>query len=257
MSFRTLGIIELVRAVVLFLVQEILLALIFAGLGIFMIFGLKQQPKKQTSSGNRHTATVNAPVTRQQSQHQKPVNAVRNTHTPASIPDAYAYQGNVDQYFTNLLRTNFPDYQTEQNVTLDALSVGVSTAAGWICSCGNRNTGKFCAECGQPKPVDNKWTCSCGQRNTSKFCGNCGMPKPATQATMNIPNNAATLNFLLRQGGTPKLGIILCHKDAWNTEQITNTMEACKKANIPCLRFMREFRNDPAYVTQRIRNTLL
>ena len=56
-------------------------------------------------------------------------------------------------------------------------------AEGWTCTCGKTgNTGKFCAECGLPKPVpvDNgPWTCpGCGNQNTGKFCANCGMKKP-------------------------------------------------------------------------------
>ena len=52
---------------------------------------------------------------------------------------------------------------------------------GWVCSCGHRNTGKFCAECGKPKPTENDgWACpQCGHRNTGKFCSECGTPKPA------------------------------------------------------------------------------
>ncbi len=52
--------------------------------------------------------------------------------------------------------------------------------AGWTCSCGKTgNTGKFCAECGKPKPEEpSAWTCACGTQNTGKFCMNCGKPKP-------------------------------------------------------------------------------
>ena len=51
---------------------------------------------------------------------------------------------------------------------------------GWKCSCGAQNTGKFCPECGSPKPADDgSWTCSCGTANTGKFCQNCGSKKPA------------------------------------------------------------------------------
>lgn len=49
-------------------------------------------------------------------------------------------------------------------------------AAGWTCSCGQVNTGKFCSNCGQPQP-NGPWTCSCGQVNTGKFCSNCGSPR--------------------------------------------------------------------------------
>ena len=61
---------------------------------------------------------------------------------------------------------------------------GSSAPAGWTCSCGQTgNTGKFCANCGSPKPAPapaaDSWVCSCGTSNTGKFCCNCGNPKPA------------------------------------------------------------------------------
>ena len=57
--------------------------------------------------------------------------------------------------------------------------------AGWTCSCGHGgNTGKFCAECGQPKPAPaDEWKCACGAVNTGKFCAECGQPKPAAEWT--------------------------------------------------------------------------
>ena len=49
---------------------------------------------------------------------------------------------------------------------------------GWRCACGAENTGKFCAECGSPKPADG-WKCACGAVNKGKFCPECGAKKPA------------------------------------------------------------------------------
>lgn len=48
---------------------------------------------------------------------------------------------------------------------------------GWACGCGTVNTGKFCAECGSPKPENGPWTCGCGAVNSGKFCSECGKPK--------------------------------------------------------------------------------
>lgn len=49
----------------------------------------------------------------------------------------------------------------------------------WTCSCGKTNTGKFCSECGKPKPSGaEEWICECGKTNTGKFCSECGKPKP-------------------------------------------------------------------------------
>jgi len=54
-----------------------------------------------------------------------------------------------------------------------------SAQNGWKCSCGAIATGKFCPECGSPKPADDGWTCSCGAVNKGKFCSECGAKKPA------------------------------------------------------------------------------
>ena len=52
-------------------------------------------------------------------------------------------------------------------------------AITWKCSCGAENTGKFCMECGAPKPADG-WACpKCGTVNKGKFCIECGEKKPA------------------------------------------------------------------------------
>ena len=55
-----------------------------------------------------------------------------------------------------------------------------SEPTGWACTCGKAgNTGKFCTECGAPKPAAEGWTCACGAVNKGKFCSECGKPKPA------------------------------------------------------------------------------
>ena len=49
----------------------------------------------------------------------------------------------------------------------------------WVCSCGARNTGKFCSECGKKKPEPKgAWTCKCGAESTGKFCPECGAARP-------------------------------------------------------------------------------
>ena len=47
----------------------------------------------------------------------------------------------------------------------------------WQCACGTVNTGKFCPECGSPRPAA-EWRCACGTVNKGKFCPECGARRP-------------------------------------------------------------------------------
>ena len=55
---------------------------------------------------------------------------------------------------------------------------GAPQGQSWVCSCGAANTGKFCGNCGKPRPQAGSWTCSCGTVNSGKFCQECGKPRP-------------------------------------------------------------------------------
>lgn len=78
-------------------------------------------------------------------------------------------------------RTNRQQMQEEGLKTGPAAPRGNGAGGGavWICACGQENTGKFCSECGKPRPQTDVWVCSCGQENTGKFCSECGKPRPA------------------------------------------------------------------------------
>lgn len=45
----------------------------------------------------------------------------------------------------------------------------------WRCTCGTIGKGKFCEQCGQPRPAC--WICECGTANFGKFCEQCGAPR--------------------------------------------------------------------------------
>ena len=83
-------------------------------------------------------------------------------------------------------------------------------ADGWTCACGQTgNTGKFCGNCGQPKPADESWTCTCGAVNKGKFCAECGKPRPA-----------AVRRFK-------------CDKCGWEPEDPTNPPKFCPECGDP------------------------
>ena len=63
-----------------------------------------------------------------------------------------------------------------------AAQQAAQNADGWTCACGAKNTGKFCSECGEKKPITEGWTCACGHVNTGKFCSECGAKKPVDDA---------------------------------------------------------------------------
>lgn len=70
--------------------------------------------------------------------------------------------------------------QQQQTASAASTAPASPAADSWKCSCGATVTGKFCPECGSPKPAsDDGWTCACGTVNKGKFCSNCGSKKPA------------------------------------------------------------------------------
>lgn len=75
--------------------------------------------------------------------------------------------------------------QQQRAAQQDASRAAAPAGNTWSCTCGAAgNTGKFCSECGKPKPAPaGEWTCTCGAVNTGKFCQECGKPRPAGEWT--------------------------------------------------------------------------
>lgn len=85
-----------------------------------------------------------------------------------------------------------------------------NTNDSWKCDCGSSNTGKFCTNCGNPKPAAAEtWVCSCGNVNKGKFCQECGKPRPA---------------------GTP---VYRCDKCGWKPDDPTNPPKFCPECGDP------------------------
>lgn len=96
----------------------------------------------------------------------------------ANIQNLYA-MGQQQQMAQQQMSQQQTAYQQEMQQTTaqqTAQPSGNAAGASWTCECGAANTGKFCTECGKPRPQAS-WICSCGAVNTGKFCSECGKPR--------------------------------------------------------------------------------
>ncbi len=102
----------------------------------------------------------------------------------AAANEAGAAMGFMGMGMAGNMMGNMSGFMQGANNTQDTMVNqqvgGVGQASGgWTCECGTENNGKFCQNCGAPKPAAKGWTCSCGAVNQGKFCQDCGKPKPA------------------------------------------------------------------------------
>ena len=100
--------------------------------------------------------------------------------TAAGNPNgaAMAFMGmNMAQQAGGVNAQNLYAMGAANNANTASAQPVASAPTTWKCSCGATNTGKFCSECGAPRPME-EWVCSCGTKNKGKFCPECGAKRP-------------------------------------------------------------------------------
>lgn len=100
--------------------------------------------------------------------------------TAAGNPNgaAMAFMGmNMAQQAGGVNAQNLYAMGAANNANTASAQPMASALTPWKCSCGATNTGKFCSECGAPRPRE-EWVCSCGTKNKGKFCPECGAKRP-------------------------------------------------------------------------------
>ncbi len=80
--------------------------------------------------------------------------------------------------------------------------------------------------------------------------------RPLADVTAELPPLSSMLDVVMYRNGAPVAAVLLVRKNSYKRAAHIFTMNACERAGVPALRFMKEFSNEPSYIVGRIRGVL-
>lgn len=140
--------------------------------------------------------------------------------------DIYSFHGTPEEYFAHILARNFHDYEIRRNVAF----ADIYDPTGTIRAAARNPGASFMTQLHKTVALDM------------------------------LHNRYPRLSFVLYQAGQPQIAILLSPKAAYKDADMQLIVDrmglALRQKNIAFQRYYREFRNDEAYVRERVQEDL-
>lgn len=190
-------------------------------MALFGLFRSQKNTPAKTSAKTPAKAPAKKPVKTAANRFVKVTADVVNTGV-----DVYNFPGTPEDFFAQVIARNFPDYEIRRNV--DFAQIYDPTGAIRVAA---------------QTP---------GSTFSTRF--------HKSVADDMLRGSFPRLTFVICENGQPQVAILLCDKADYDNEYKRNKVNsmglALRQKNIAFQRYFKEFRNDEAYVRQRIEEDL-